>query len=153
DIKNLVVPSGEQEVWHLLQLLSSGRTHDALRYARGLLEHGEDPFSLWNMLLWMLRNLVAVTSAVREGNRNPAKIASLHHVPFPTAKTLLSFSEKLSLDRLRSLVNAAVDADIGLKTGALRATSESPEELVALIDRFVLGACQLAKAPTPLRSS
>lgn len=138
DVELLAVPSGEQEVWQLTNDLSRGDVDAALRYARTLLGQGEDPFSLWSILLWMLRSLVAVAAASAVGERNPAKIASAMGVPFPTARTLLPLASSLGLSRVRGLLDWAVEADIDLKTGGYRATGEAPEELLALIDQFIV---------------
>ncbi|MBI3816207.1 DNA polymerase III subunit delta [Candidatus Peregrinibacteria bacterium] len=137
-IRALAVPSGEQEVWHLLQLLSGGKADEALAYARALLQQGEDPFALWNMLLWMCRHLVSVCAAASEGRRNPAKIASELHVPFPTAKTLVGLSARIDLRDLRAFLTWLVDAEIALKTGQYRATQEAPQELLVLLDRLIM---------------
>ena len=150
DIELLVVPSGEQEIWHLMNLLTAEKRDEALRYAALLLSHGEDPFSLWNMLLWILRSLVSVVSSLRDAERNPAKIAALHKIPFPTARALLPFAQKVVPGSLRHFVHQTSDADIALKTGGYRATGEAPEEILALIDRLILGFGHLA-SQTPQR--
>lgn len=148
----LAVPSGEQEVWTVTQLLSRGDRAGALRYARSLLQHGEDAFSLWNVLLWYVRCLSAVALAVRDGHRNPAKIASVAGVPFPTARMLLTSAQEAPLHGVRALVDWAVVSDRELKTGGYRATGESPQELVALIDELILRCCALKQGVPTLRS-
>jgi DNA polymerase-3 subunit delta len=138
DVAALCVPSGEQEVWELTRLLAEGKRTEALRYAREMTERGEDPFALWNVLLWTLKNLGIVAAAVEEGERQPAKIASQYKVPFPTARNLLSIATRLPRERLRAIITWAADTDVQLKTGGYRSTREAPQELEALIDRFVL---------------
>ena len=137
----LAVPSGDQEIWQLSTLLSRSDLPATLGYVRILLRSGEDPFSLWNMLLWMVRCLAGVTLCVSEGERNPAKIASSAGVPFPTAKTFLPLAQKISLPALRDLIGWAVAADSDLKTGGYKATAESAQELLALIDEVVVRCC------------
>ena len=149
-VSTLAVPSGEREVWELTTLLSSSDRPGALAYARMLLKSGEEPFSLWNILLWLLRSLTAVTLCVSEGERNPAKIASLAGVPFPTAKMLLSLAKGMPVEELHRLISWAVRTDIDLKTGGYRATAESPQELLALIDDLIIRCCAL-KAAAPAR--
>ncbi|MEK7218763.1 MAG: DNA polymerase III subunit delta, partial [Patescibacteria group bacterium] len=63
DVAALAVPSGEREIWKLTNLLGEGKGEEALQYATAMITRGEDPFSLWNILLWMLRMLVTVTAA------------------------------------------------------------------------------------------
>ncbi len=146
DVRTLAVPSGDQEIWQLTSLLSQGKTEDALRYASALLLQGEDAYSLWSILLWMLRNLIGVFAAAAEGERNPAAIASSMGVPFPTVRTLLPFADKLDATRLRLLVDWAVETDIALKTGGYKATGEAPQELLALLDELIIRCGELSKA-------
>lgn len=152
DIDILSVPSGEQEIWKLTNLLGEGKDKEALQYARSLLDHGEDPFSLWNILLWMLRSLVTVTAAVQAGERNPARIASAYKVPFPSARNLLRLAQSVPLSSVQSLLLWATDAEKALKTGGLKATKEAPEELLTVIDEFILRTAGLTSPPTPLLS-
>ncbi|MFA6039127.1 MAG: DNA polymerase III subunit delta [Candidatus Peribacteraceae bacterium] len=143
DVDALAVSSGEQEVWKLTNLLGEGKGDEALRYARRLLAHGEDPFSLWSILLWMLRTLVTVTAAVKAGERNPAKIASVYKVPFPSARNLLRLAQDVPLASLQALLVWATDTDKALKTGGFKSTKEAPEELLALIDQFIVRSAKL----------
>jgi DNA polymerase-3 subunit delta len=152
-VQKLAVPSGEQEIWHLMNLLARGDLSLTLGYARSLLRSGEDPFSLWNMLLWMLRCLVSVTLCASEGERNPARIASSAGVPFPTAKTLLPLAEKIDRAQIRSILNWAVTADRALKTGGYRATAEAPQELIGLIESLLIRAVRLTRTGTRLPSA
>jgi len=137
-VRALAVPSGEQEVWRLTNELAANRIPSALQYADALLRQGEDAFSLWSILLWMLRGLVSVTASVQAGERNPASIASQAGVPFPTVRTLQPLAQSISIDRLHSLIDWAANADIALKTGGYRATADSAEEVKALIDECII---------------
>ncbi|TSC58985.1 MAG: DNA polymerase III subunit delta [Candidatus Peregrinibacteria bacterium Greene0416_19] len=141
DVEELAVPSGEQEVWHLTSLIASRRPAEAILYCRGLLERGEDPFSIWNILLWNVRNTVSVWSMVQDDERNPAVIAAKVKVPFPAARTLLTSTPSLSSRTINDIASWCADADVSLKTGEFRATGEAPGELLALIDRLILTCC------------
>ena len=144
DVDLLVLPSGEKEVWTMTNLLAAGKTKEALQFVHGQLALGTSPHSLWPILLWMLENLVIVTSSVREANQtNPAKIAQ-YGVPFPSARSLLPLAQKVDPKKLRAFLQTTVAADMDLKTGGYRATAEAPEELVALIDRFIVQCGKLA---------
>lgn len=142
-VRLLAVPSGEQEIWQLTNILTRGDLPGALHYAQSLLRSGEDPFSLWNILLWVLRSLVAVALCCREGEKNPARIASSAGVPFPTARMLTPMAQSLTLPQLRALLDWAVAADRDLKTGGYRATADATQELVALIDELIVRCCSL----------
>lgn len=144
-VEALAVPSGEQEVWQLSNLIAQGNAPGAIRYAQRLIVQGEDPHSVWNILLWMVRMLVMVHAAVQDGERNPAKIAGKAEVPFPSARTLLPLAEKASTRNIASLVSWAAQTDVLLKTGGYRASGDAPQELLALIDECVLRCTALAK--------
>lgn len=154
DVRLLAVPSGEQEIWHITNLLVRGDLPAALGYAHSLLRSGEDAFSLWNMLLWMTRCLGAVVLCVNEGERNPAKVASMTGVPFPTARTMIPAGGAISIEALQSLIEWAVAADRDLKTGGYRATAEANQELTALIDGLIVRCCGLqSRTAIPSRSA
>jgi DNA polymerase III subunit delta len=145
DVRLLAVPSGEQQVWKLTNLLSAGKIPEALHYARDMQARGEDAYSLWAVLLWMLRSVVSVHAAAADGERNPGSIASSAGVPFPTVQNVLPFASSLSQNALRGVVAWAAEADIDLKMGGYRSTADAPQELQALIDGLIL-RCGALKA-------
>ena len=138
DIEELTVPSREWLVWHLTDLLARGQTREAFLYARTLLESGQDPFSLWNILLWMLRNLVLVTSYHRDGVTGVSEIARRAKLNPQSVRAMSSLVQSMNAESLMRLVNETVEADKGLKTGEYRVSQEDSQELMALIDRFIL---------------
>lgn len=138
DVLLLAVPAGEQEVWELSRLLAEGNSRAALAYTRSLLARGEDAHSIWNILLWITRQFVSVWSAAQEGIRAPGDIASRLKVPFPSVKTLLPAAGRSSKEQVITLLEQAVEDDMGLKTGLYRSTAESPEEVLALLDLLVM---------------
>lgn len=142
DVQMLVIPSGEEEIWTLMNLIAAGKEKQGVLFAKTLIERGTAPHSLWGMLLWMLENVTLVSVAVQEHQTNPAKIAQMG-VPFPSVRTLMPLASKVSLEGLRSVLASATASDIELKTGGYRATAEAPEELHALIDRFILNCGKL----------
>ncbi|HLD71292.1 MAG TPA: DNA polymerase III subunit delta [Candidatus Peribacteraceae bacterium] len=144
DVQMLVIPSGEEEIWTLMNLIAAGKEKQGVLFAKTLIERGTAPHSLWGMLLWMLENVTLVSCAVQERQTNPAKIAQMG-VPFPSVRTLMPLASKVSLEGLKSVLACAVASDIELKTGGYRATAEAPEELHALIDRFILNCGRLTK--------
>ncbi len=143
DISLLAVPSAENEVWHLTSLLAAGRKREALSYLEHLLEGGEDPMGLWSILLWMLRCLVSVAAACQEGQKQPARIASLFHIAPSAVSNLLPLANAISIDALGELVSWAAAAEVDLKTGALRYTREAAQELTTLLECFIMRVCNL----------
>ncbi len=138
DIDLLAVPAGEREVWALTGLLTRGKGAEAVSYARASLLRGGDAFSLWAMTLWMLRSVVSVYAVVRSGERSAAKVAQLSGAPFPTVRTLVDPVSGIDPRALSALVSWAADTDIALKTGGYRASGEAAEELLTLLDAFLL---------------
>lgn len=138
DVEQLTFPSFEGIVWKLTDLLAAGRRSDALLYAHRYTARGGDAYGLWAILLSMLKNLVAVAAARREGSTNAQAIAADLDIPFFAVRSLLPAAARMGGGPLRTFLAEAVDADIALKTGAHRATDEAPEEILALIDHFIL---------------
>ncbi|MDD4628216.1 MAG: DNA polymerase III subunit delta [Candidatus Peribacteraceae bacterium] len=138
DVEELVFPSSERTVWRMMDLLGEGRGEDAVHYARTLLLRGESPHSIWNMLLWMLASLTEVVGAVESGTTAPLSIVQATGVKFGTVRALLPLARRCKSAHLQSILSQAVEADIALKTGAYRATTEGGEELETLIDRCLL---------------
>lgn len=151
DVDLLVVPAGEQEVWILTSALTKGDAKFSLETVRGLITRGEDAQSLWNILLWFLRQVAATKAAALSGERSAQALAQKVGVAFPTARALLPVIDRVSLPALQHLLQESIDADIALKTGGHKATHEAPEEALALLDRLVLGLTQLFSAH-PTRS-
>ena len=143
DVERLCVVAGEQEVWMLTSLLVGGSPSSALAGMRSLLARGEDPHSLWNILLWFLRQVAAVAAAADAGQRTPAALGEKLQVPFPTAKILLPVVERVDRRELRRVLHEAIEDDIGLKTGKYRSTADEQQEVLAIVERLLLRLCSL----------
>ena len=115
-----VANSAEGMIWHLLELIGGKNPRKALVYIHELLERGEDPFRLWNTLLWMLRSVVQTSIVQAEKQTCPAVARSTNML------------------RLREVLQQALDTDRNIKTGEYRASVAEPGELLALVDRLVL---------------
>lgn len=138
DVERIAMPTFEGIVWTLTDLLAAGKRSTALLYAHRYLARGGDAYGLWAILLGMLRNLVAAHAAAREGKRDLRSLAAdlqIHPFALRSIQTMAARADTREIERF---LNESVEADIGLKTGAYRATDEAPEELIALIDRFIL---------------
>ncbi len=147
DIEDTVSPTDEGIVWHLTDLLAGGKRAEALGYARRFLDRGGEAYGLWAILLNLLKNVTAVAAQAREGG-DQKEIAEQTGLHFMAVRSLLPHARGLNMKQLQSALEWTVEADKALKTGGYRATEEAPEELLALIDAFLL------KFPsTALRSS
>lgn len=138
DVDALVVPSAEQTVWHLLDLLGDGRAEEAVLYCHRLLKAGESAQGIWTIFLWIVTSLVSVASAVHEGTTSIQNIMQATGVKFGAARALLPLARSCRMEQLNDLLLRVTDADISLKTGAWKAGADSEEELTALLDRCLL---------------
>lgn len=137
-VEEMAIESDEGIVWRITDLLSTGKKLQALAYARRMIERGGDAYGMWAVLLSMLRNVVDVSSAVQEGESDPRSIGQETGVHPFAVRSLLFYARKVPKNLLQRHVETTIEADIALKTGGYRATDEAPEELVALVDRFIL---------------
>lgn len=132
------IPTDEGVVWTMTDMVSAGKKKEALRYARRLLERGSDAYGLWAILLSMLKNVLAVRAAIDDGltqSRDIAERTGVH--PF-ALRSMQSYAGRCPIAEIADVVSWAVESDVQLKTGGYRATDESPQELHALIERFLM---------------
>lgn len=135
DVQLLASSSTEQDVWQLMDFLGAGNIAGALHFIHSLLDKGYSPQALWSTFLWMITQLTQIVAVVEAGETNPWKIAGIVRANPYGVKAILPFARTVSRERLRNIVQTAVEADQGLKTGRYKATSEAPEEILTLIDR------------------
>lgn len=139
DVDVLVLPSAEQAVWRLLDLLGEGRAEEAVLYCRQLLKSGESAQGIWGIVLWIVTSFASVAAAVQDGATGVQGVMEATGVKFNAARALLPLVRSCRREQLQELVERTVDADIGLKTGTWKAGADSDEELCALLDRCLLG--------------
>ena len=138
DIDLLAVPSGSQVIWTLTDLIGSGRQVDAVRFLKRRLERGEDAYGFWIILLNMVKNLVLVWSALQERKSDERSIASATGLHFLAVRGLLSLARSLDGERMRALVDFAVQTDRALKTGGLHFSADHPHEIIAVTEQLIL---------------
>lgn len=137
DVETLTVCVGEQASWYLLDLISSGNTKEALRFCKKLIEAGESAHGIWARVLWMVTQLIAVKGAVDEGITSPQAICKQAGVTFGSARTLTRKAKSMTVQQIHSLCSRIADIDTALKTGELRSTVESPEEIESVVDSTI----------------
>lgn len=138
DIRTMVACFAEREVWQLMDFLGDGNVDEALRYVRTLLDRGFSPQALWSTFLWMITLLVQVKAYVESGETNPRNITGHLHTNGAGIRAILPSAKKMNREFLLHIVDLALEADLGLKTGQYKASNEEPEEILALIDRSIL---------------
>ena len=137
DVDLHTIPTDEGVVWTMTDLVSAGKKKEALSYARRLLERGSDAYGLWAILLSMLKNVVLVRAAVDDKMTSPKDIAERTGIHPFALRSVQSYASACRREELEGMVSWAVESDVQLKTGGYRATDESPQELHALIARFL----------------
>lgn len=138
DVQRLIVPSSEGVVWSMTSYLCNGKSKEALFFVKKFLERGGDPFSLWTVLLYMLKNVVLVTTAVHSGARSAEEVAVKTGLTAWVVQGILPLAKRISERELTKFVERIVAAEKALKTGGYRVTDESTEELQSLIDAFIM---------------
>lgn len=138
DVERHTIPTDEGVVWTMTDLVSAGKRAEALRYARRLLDRGSDAYGLWAILLSMLKNVLLVRAAIDDGLSSGRDIAERTGVHPFALRAIQPYAAACSLEELAGTVRWAAESDMLLKTGGYRATDESPEELHALIERFLM---------------
>lgn len=138
DIEKHTIPTDEGVVWTMTDLVSAGKRKEALQYVRRLLDRGADAYGLWSILLSMLKNVLLVRAAIDDGLTNGRDIAERTGVHPFALRSMQPYAGRCALAELTRAVAWAVEADVQLKTGGYRATDESPQELHALIERFLM---------------
>ena len=142
DVDELVMCSGERQVWGLMDLIGQGKENEAIKYIKRLMRQGESAQGLWNIFLWMVSSLVPVSSAVESGITSPAAISKQFGVIFGSARALLPIARKFSKEEIKRIVDKVIGFDLHLKTGEFRATEQEPQELQSIIDRSILACCK-----------
>lgn len=140
DVELMTIPTDEGVVWKMTDLLTAGRKKEAAAFVRKTLDRGGDAYGLWAILLSFVKNAAAVRLAVDSGVTSSSQIAEETGIHPFALRSLLPYAQKTKTSDVHAFVRWAAESDIALKTGQLRATDEAPEEIRALLDRFVL-AC------------
>lgn len=138
DIERMTIPSDEGIVWKMTDLLSAGKKKDAALFVRRMLDRGGDAYGLWAILLSFLKNVVSVRIAIESHVTSSQEIAEETGVHPFALRSLQPYAQRAKIGELHSFLRWAVESDIRLKTGQYRASDEAPEEIQALIDRFVM---------------
>lgn len=139
DIQAICLPSGTHAVWVLTDLIGKGKSEEAALYGAKLWESGEDAFSLWNLTLYMVRNIATLWIWQQEKNLPEPVLARESGVNFLSVRSLLPFVRTLSREKIETIVASAVAADRALKSGEIRASGQNSIELITLLERQLLG--------------
>lgn len=141
-IDQLSIPSGSQVVWRLTDLVGAGKRNEAIVFLEQRLDRSDQPYDLWIALLTMVRNVAAAWAASKQSGPSTADIASQADVNAYALRSLMPMVRSLNRSNVRGLVAMAVEYEINIKSGKMKYTAESPDELVLAMHRIILG-CSL----------
>ena len=119
-------------------LIGKGDSAGAVHFAALLHKQGEDAFALWNIYLWIMKNLATLWIYQNEKNLSLPALSKESGVPFMSAQALLPLIKKFKKEDMQKLVATVVKADEALKTGGIKATAGEPVELMAMLERQIL---------------
>lgn len=139
DVQRICLPSGTHAVWVLSDLIGKGKTEESALYGATLWESGEDAYLLWHTVLYIIRNIAALWIFHHEKNLSGSLLSKESGVHILSVQSLLPLVRTLSEEKVRAIVESAVDADRALKSGELRATAQNAIELVTMLERQLLG--------------
>ena len=138
NIDHVCIPSEKHTVWKMSDLMGRSDGKGAARFARELFESGEDAHGLWNIFLWITKNMAALWMYQNEKKLSLGELCKESGVPFSSAQALLPLVKKFSKQDMQHIVTNIVEADEALKTGGIKATGMEPVELITLLERKIL---------------
>lgn len=138
DVDRIAIPSEKHTVWKMSDLIGKGDSAGAVHFAALLHKQGEDAFALWNIYLWIMKNLATLWIYQNEKNLSLPALSKESGVPFMSAQALLPLIKKFKKEDMQKLVATVVKADEALKTGGIKATAGEPVELMAMLERQIL---------------
>lgn len=138
DAEEMTTPTAEGIIWRLSDLLAAGKKEQAAAYAKRMLDRGSDAYGMWAILLNLLKNVCAVHAAVAEGGKDNKAIAEETGIHPFAIRSIVPHASSVNRAKLQAFLEWACAADVELKTGGYRATDEFPQEIMALVDRFLL---------------
>jgi len=138
EVDLICIPSKKHTVWKMSDLIGKGDSAGAVHFAALLHKQGEDAFALWNIYLWIMKNLATLWIYQNEKNLSLPALSKESGVPFMSAQALLPLIKKFKKEDMQKLVATVVKADEALKTGGIKATAGEPVELMAMLERQIL---------------
>lgn len=138
EVDRIAIPSEKHTVWKMSDLIGKGDAAGAVRFAGLLHKQGEDAFALWNIYLWIMKNVATLWIYQQEKNLSLPSLSKESGVPFPSAQSLLPLVKKFTKGEMQEMVASVVAADEALKTGGIKATAGEPVELMAMLERQIL---------------
>lgn len=134
DVNTVCLPSQKHTVWKMSDLIGKGQRAESVQFARTLHESGEDAFALWNIFLWVAKNIA--TLWIYKNGKGDTRESG---VPFPSAQALMPLVNKMTKEDITRFVASVAEADEAVKTGKIKASTGVQVEMCALLERELLG--------------
>lgn len=119
DVEKMVRANIAGNIFATIDALGANNKKEALRLLHNHMEQGDDPFYLFSMVIYQIRNLLKVAD-MSERERMPeyeiSKTTKMH--PFVVKKSL-SQIRYFPLAKLKKMYAALLDIDVKVKTGGL----------------------------------
>ena len=132
DVEDLVQASLSSNIFSIIDAVSEGRKKDALLLLHQHLEKGEDPFYLFSMLIYQLRNMLKIAD-LKENfgypEREISRVSEMH--PFVVRKTLNQI-RNFSFAKLTKFYQKLSQLDVMMKTGKIEAELALDEFIASL---------------------
>ena len=137
-IEYICMPTSSQTVWAIGDCIGRGDAKQAIRMSALLYEQGENAHSLWNIFLWIVRNILTLWIWEQERHLSPNAVSKEAGIPFPSVRSLLPFVRTLDRERINAISRMITDAEVAVKTGGYKTTTEDGTELMTLLERCLL---------------
>jgi len=138
DVEALVVSAKKYSVWHLADVLGSGKRAQALEFLDRLLREGEPPPAVVGALAWMYRKLIEA-SELSPGTPGWQAARALGMRP-EQAELALARARKIPREQLLAGLAALAEADNRLKSG----TKDERAVMEFLVTRLTAGGSSRA---------
>ncbi len=121
NVEELVKASLDSNIFSIIDAVAEGRKKDALMLMHQHLEKGEDPFYLFSMLVYQVRNMLKIVD-LKENfaypEREISRVSQMH--PYVVRKSLNQIRD-FSFAKLAKLYQKLSQLDVMMKTGQIEA--------------------------------
>jgi len=134
DVQLLVASSREANVFRMVEAISHRDTATALTQLRGLLDAGEHPLGLLEMIIRQYRLIVQTKELAQKGMNQYEIAREIRQRPYPVGKALQQ-ARHYSFAQLEAIYERLLDTDVAIKTGHM-ADTLALELLVVELGRY-----------------
>ncbi len=118
DVKNLVKPELETDIFETIDAIASQNKKKALGLLHSHLEQGDSPIYLFSMIRFQIKNLLVVKDLAEKGMPYSLVVSDSGLHPF-VAKKSYNLSQRFSLKSLKKIYWDIFELEIKIKTGKI----------------------------------